>query len=443
MPTKHTWLRKTLKEIARTLNNMADATTPYNLQDWLLRTPVVPVRRRDTYIELPAFAYTGLEWKGASEVISQFNFSASRKFTLSNLPTKPTDVNYGLCIRYRIGDTIHRFKLWDDDAFKLTGDVPVYSNQIIRANFVLEVWSYEDETVATNVAAIQMITSVRILPTDVSQLGVSAALAVGAEFRELGNTNTTATEPTTTSRMGWYRPDDYGIIDNGPTATPGALTNADTSGNMTDLADTGIGVDIYAGTNALNGHAWLRFNGATAYMDASYAGGVQGLGRTFVGVMRIYAAGVDAGGWIVADFDGFNADKFIHLTDTTAITSKQDGTNYTPTALTLVDDEWVIFYLTVDRSGNAVALHIEGAGTNEVTSGNVLGLATAMILGNDPNSVGAFAGKFDLAELLVFNAVLSEADLTTNIQYLSEKFFDGFSLPLTFNTGVAWLDNAD
>lgn len=416
--------------------------TPWNIQDWLRRTPAIAVTRRQTYIELPAFSYADLEWKGASEVIAQFNFSASNKFTLVNLPTKPTGVNFGLCIKYRIGEEVFRFKLWDDTAFKLTGDVPLYTNEIIRANFVLEVWSYEDETTAVNDEAVQMITSVRVLPTDVSQLGVAAALAVGTEFTDFENTNEIATAPTETNRCGWYRPDDYGIIDNGPTLTPGALTNADSSGNMTDLNDTG-GASIYAGVNALNGHAWLRFNGATDYMDATYAGGIQASDRTFVGVMRIYTSGVDAGGWIVADFDGSDADKFTHLTDTTAIASKQDGSNNTSTAITLVDDEWVVFYFTVDRSGNAVKLFVEGGGENEVTSGDVLSLSTQMVIGNDPNSVGAFAGKFDLAELLVFNDVLSEADLLTNIGYLANKFFGAISLPLTFNEGAAWLDNAN
>jgi hypothetical protein len=333
--------------------------------------------------------------------------------------------------------------LWDDEAFKLTGDVPVYTNQIIRANFVIEVWSYENETTAVNEEALQTITSVRVLPTDVSQLGVNAALAVGTEFRALANTNTTPTSPTSTGRMGWYRPDDYGIIVDGPTATPGALTNADTSGNMTDLNDTGIGVSIYAGANALNGHAWLRFNGSTAYMDSAYAGGVQAGDRTFVGVMRIYTGTIDLDGWIVADYDNtlMTADKFAHFSDTEVYLIKQDGT--TGDKLTLTDDEWVVFYMTISRSTNTVILHIEGLGDVEIdnTIGDVLASSTEMYLGNDPTAVGANAGKFDLAELLVFNSVLSAADLTTNMQYLSEKFFEGISLPLTFNEGGPWLDN--
>lgn len=418
-------------------------TTPYNLQDWLLRTPVKTVQRRQTYIELPAFSYDDLEWKGASEVIAQFNFSASNKFTLVNLPDKPTGVNYGLCIKYRIGTDVYRFKLWDDDAFKLTGDVPLYTNEIIRANFVLEVWSYENETTAVNDEAIQMITSVRILPTDVTQLGVALALATGAEFTAFDNTNTIASSPTTTSRCGWFRTDDYGIIVDGPTATTGALTNADTSGNMTDLNDTG-GASIYAGANALNGHAWLRFNGSTNYMDSAFAGGIQASDRTYVGVMRIYAGSIDLDGWIVADYDNtlMTADKFAHFSDTEVYTIKQDGTT-AGDKLTLVDDEWVVFYLTISRSGNEIKLFIEGIGEVEIdnTIGDVLASSTEMYLGNDPTAVGANAGKFDLAELLVYNAVLSADDLTTNMQYLAQKYFGAIGLPLTFNTGAAWLNN--
>lgn len=413
--------------------------------NWTQYQPATRVNNfRGTYLELPVFSLdTGIVWKGASEVVLQFNYSASKDFVLLARPEKPTGVNFGLCIRYRVGDEVTRYKLWEDDAFILSDDdAPLYDGERIRANFVLEIWSFEELTEVSLDTAIQMTTSIR---NNITSLGTRSAesLATGAEFSLLTNTNTSPSTPVTTGLEGWYRPDDYGIIVDGPTATPGPLTNADTGGNMTDLNDTGVGVDIYAGANALNGHAWLRFNGSTAYMDAAYAGGIQSGSKTFVGVMRLYDVAANLSGWIIGDYDGGGptTDKMFNLTGDIIYALKQDGAGDPTGAPELVDDQWVVFYFVVDRTNNLLKVFIEGVGENEVTSGDVNASSTAMYLGNDPDSVGAFPGKFDLAELLVYNGVLSEANLALNIQYLSHKFFDSLTLPLTFNTGGQWLDN--
>jgi hypothetical protein len=437
MPTKHPWLRKTLKEIARTLNNMADATTPYNLQDWLLRTPVVPVRRRDTYIELPAFAYTGLEWKGASEVISQFNFSASRKFTLGNLPTKPTDVNYGLCIRYRIGDTIHRFKLWDDDAFKLTGDVPVYSNQIIRANFVLEVWSYEDETVATNVAAIQMITSVRILPTDVSQLGVSAALAVGAEFRELGNTAVPVAALPTTNLVAHYDPTSVTLISS-------KVSNwANLVAGWPALTQSNAAYRPLSGPDGLVDAALdsIQFNGLNTYLSTA----VIDVNGPFT-VYMYCATLTDLFPRTLIEFGGASLVGILNYESSGAIRFSRGGVPNVeasfPAEVAQEPGNCKIVKMILEAS--QLSLQVENNALQTVAVSGSLANLQYVVVGNDNLGSGGYS-SYSLYELIVYNteAVSAEDDLAVK-NYLANKYLTNpFVLPLTFNTGVAWLDNAD
>jgi len=148
--------------------------------DWVSRTPVTPLDLEGSFIELPAFSHT-LEldvvdstWHGASELITQFNYSASKNFVIPDLPEKPFEANYVLCIRYRIDQTVFRYKLWDDDASIL--GATLYDGEIIKKNFVLEVWSlkspYSDKLAQSPVEQgepIQIPLSIRRIVTDFSR----------------------------------------------------------------------------------------------------------------------------------------------------------------------------------------------------------------------------------------------------------------------------------
>lgn len=137
--------------------------------------PATPIGMAGYTVTLPAFSVSAPTWKGASEIVRQYNYTASRAFYLTNLPTKPTGVNFGLCIRYRIGDTVYRYKLWDDDDFILGPlAAPLYNKEIIKANFVLEVWSLEGEATQSLAAALSVITSIRNVPTDLRSVTATA-----------------------------------------------------------------------------------------------------------------------------------------------------------------------------------------------------------------------------------------------------------------------------
>jgi hypothetical protein len=182
------------------------------ITDWLTFTPAGVVRNAKAYIDLPAFSYSAQGTAGeASIIVAQFNFSASRDFYLVTRPTKPSGVNYGLCIRWRVGETVYRYKLWEDASFILNNETPLYNRQRIRANFVLEIWNFAGSA-SSNAAAIRMITSVRTAPTDFRSIA-DYALAVGAEFTDLNNTNTYSIPSGLTSR---WKADD---VSTGPVAT--------------------------------------------------------------------------------------------------------------------------------------------------------------------------------------------------------------------------------
>ena len=117
------------------------------------------------YFIIPVFSVTGLTWLGSSKVEQQFNYSASVNFQLRALPAAPVGVNFCPCIRYRVGTTSFRYKLWENVGELLY--VPLYAGQIIKKNFVIEVWSTNNSEVSLAAAIIIPANIVR-LPTDFS-----------------------------------------------------------------------------------------------------------------------------------------------------------------------------------------------------------------------------------------------------------------------------------
>jgi hypothetical protein len=135
--------------------------------DFHTRRPVVRADWHYSYVVLPAFNIVGVTWHEASEIIRQWGYSATRNFALRQRPTKPDDANFMLCIRYRIGEEVTRYRLWDDDAFIGTDQVfPLYTGQVIKANFVLEAYNLEDETTCVNPEELRVRTGIMTLVTD-------------------------------------------------------------------------------------------------------------------------------------------------------------------------------------------------------------------------------------------------------------------------------------
>lgn len=116
-----------------------------------------------SYISIPTFSYTGIIWKGASEIVTQFNFAASKNFTIRRLPTAPVGVDYCAVIRWRSGTTVYRYKLWQTVGETL--NEKLYRGEKIGANFVIEIWSTQTNTTVTNIAAVTFQTSIRTVPT--------------------------------------------------------------------------------------------------------------------------------------------------------------------------------------------------------------------------------------------------------------------------------------
>lgn len=141
--------------------------------------PATLLQKKNGYVVLPAFSYTGIIWKDASEIITQFNYSASKNFVLRNLPETPAGVNFCLVIRYRIGEEVFRYKLWQGVGEVLP--VALYNGEVIKKHFVLEVWNIETDDSVELEEALTLITSIKALPADFSNIA-DYEDATGAEM---------------------------------------------------------------------------------------------------------------------------------------------------------------------------------------------------------------------------------------------------------------------
>lgn len=411
--------------------------------NWTQYRPALRVNNfRGTYIELPAFEVTtGIVWKGASEVVLQYNYSAPGLFVVLRKPTKPTGVNYGLCIRYRVGDTVYRYKLWEDDAFVLSGDAaPLYNGQVIKANFVLEIWSFDGLTEVSQATPIDITSSIRNNITDLNDRGTEL-LALGAEFSDLSNIG--SAEFDTTNLL-------VRFATNTNLSETGGFANTwgDYYNNSKILNPFG-GQITYTLDAGINNLPTLEFNQPTAGMTGGIA---TGLGAPLRGIIAVVKQIV----WS-DDTDLFD---FVESAGATTVTSlKQRGTTpflrvddggalqVSSNALAVGDWKVLVWYIDLVESDYKSVIEVYDLATGDVedrTSVSVgafpsVPLFNELVLGK----YGGNTAGYRLADLSLFSS-LTPAVVQSNANYLASVYGStaAFSFPISFNTGSAWLDNA-
>lgn len=116
-------------------------TQPRQLQRWLDVNKVNKLTRTQTYWTLPAFSVEG-NWLGYSNIVAVFNFTATNNFSLPLDYVVPSNPGYCPCIMWVDEDyNVYRYRLWRDVGEVMWFDAPVYSGQLIKSNFRIEIWS--------------------------------------------------------------------------------------------------------------------------------------------------------------------------------------------------------------------------------------------------------------------------------------------------------------
>lgn len=196
--------------------------------DWFNITPATPIGLRRGYFKLPVFASYDLTWKGGSEIVKQYNYSAERAFVLVSVPDEPATINYALCVKYRVGNTVTRYKIWDSSG--MLPQVEQYTNQVIKPNFCLECWSWENATSITSPAEILFAVGERKTPSyDLRSTQDPFYSTTEAAAATLGSVETLLDLPITP--LGWW---------DGAGQDTSGLFYQDISGNNMLLAGTNL-----------------------------------------------------------------------------------------------------------------------------------------------------------------------------------------------------------
>lgn len=98
------------------------------------------------YVLISPKTFDCLSWIGASCIGFQLDFAVSRPFTLfdfSPLLLQAHSNTYSLCVRWRYGATVHRYKIHSGDS-EVALYAPDYTNQIVPRYWVLEFWTQRD-----------------------------------------------------------------------------------------------------------------------------------------------------------------------------------------------------------------------------------------------------------------------------------------------------------
>lgn len=398
-----------------------------NLTDWLTFRPAGVVRNARAYIDLPAFSYSSAGTAGdASVIVAQFNFSASRDFFLATRPVKPTGVTYGLCIKWRVGDVVYRYKLWEDPLFNLTDVVTLYNKQRVRANFVLEVWSFPG-TASVQGSTIRMITSVRTAPTDFRSIA-DYALAVGAEFTSFTNTVTVALPATPSHR--W-------TCDGANTTIPWT----DSIAGVQFSTAGSIGTPTAPYLESPNS-TWLR--GRWKFTDGSARNFYTTFPNSTWDSMMLYVVGaVTLGGALQRTLLRMTNFLDMAVGNTDQLRCGQNSGYFDQT---IPDSLPHIF--SVGRLASPSTFmngRIDQLGGGSSSDATITPITGSLDFALATEKTGQNDGRLDIAEVLIFKdrfeAQGSAFDLAVQ-SYLRWYHFGEIPFNFTFNTGSAWLDNA-
>ena len=384
--------------------------------DWHSFTPVVAADYTRGYFTLPAFELEAPEWKGASEIARQYNYSASKNFALRRRPEKPSGVTYGLCIRYRQGDIVTRYKLWNDAAFKLDG-VPLYTGQIIKQNFCLEVWSFEGEEDISQESDLTLRTGIRRVVTDFSAIPSDFVDSDGEAVASLESASGLPASPPLDGLAGWYRAANYESVSGG--------VWTDSSGNGRDLSQVNpalqpdLVVDAFGNIAAAQ---VVRFDGVNDVLSVNGA----------VEARHVFIA-LRQKGWVDnAIIFRSNDESIIQDGVSAGLSAISDVTTHGPTAAALNTDYLLEFIHS--PAATEFKLHtLLGQNIASLGPGAFGGGGTTWELGS---------AQVDIAEVLLYGAVLSDENVAILKAYIAGiHHTQVMALPISFDSGSAWLDN--
>lgn len=403
-----------------------------NNSNWVEWRGVTPAGTQRNNVVIAADTFDAPAWIGASVIAKQYNFTASQAFFLKKRPVKPTGATFMLCIKYRVGEEVERYRLWDDDDFVAGNDAaPLYDSEVIKANFCLEVWSLEgvDEIEQT---AITLITTLRTVPVDVRSVSaVSLEPLAALDFADLQSTTVLAKSPVAGMNCWLDANDSFTIVKDG-------------SDFVSEWGSPDPALPIMSQATGANQPKWIStgaFGAAFPYIRFNDADNVRKMVSDVAFEARSFFAVINQVTWTSGNELLTGAVRRVRQSGSTP--DLQIGITSVINTLSLATlNNW--FILRVDllsASSSRARLYDIDSLVEESTdsAGSIIPTSAALEFGD-----AAIGADFAIAEFLGYPVVLSDANGDLVIAYLQQKYSGAAPATsgLTFNTGSAWLDNS-
>jgi len=386
-------------------------TDPRQLDRWLDINPQGGgLKRTETFIVFPAFSQA-VTWKGYSEIVAAFNFEGPNNFSLIPFVT-PTTPNYALAIMWKSNGMTYRYWLWMGVGEVIYFPQTLYTQQLVKKNFRLEVWS-TNNTPAIQTAPLTFYTSVQGNYDYMWQL----------------DTNLVSNDPEVTNFQSSNGAINFPVIPNLKCRWTVASGLVGTVGGLTSWTD------VIAGEVA-SPLSTISVRSAATYSLGNYGGNVvlasggdatcnvSGLAFLLQTVAVVFAAQAGSNNTIFFDQDGDNT---IIYNATTGIINLEQNSTVICTVSGLVEHNW---YVVVVSLGNMWVFNLSNGTLLGNSSGNVILSGNATTIGVGGASVNTFA---DIVLGSGIITTLSQAEVFA--AYFSSFYYSNgsnFSLPLTF-----------
>lgn len=380
--------------------------------------PALPCDYIGSYIVVPAFSYIGPIWKGASEVVTQFNYTVDRNFVLKTRPTKPANVNYCPVIRYRVGYTTYRYKLWSVVGEQL--NVPQYNGEVIKKNFVIEIWNVATYNAVSSADGFNVELGIRKVPdyNYASLADYDAQDNTAEEVGPSGQISNVAALPTT------------GLLAQYISGNFDGVNLPDSVGSF-DLAVT-FGAPLADGSDVQAGYTPIQFAASDIISGASpFAGLAAGTTVLMIVVMKLNS-------WAdsVSLFGVSGGGNSINLRQKAGGVSPQvqiiQGVSVSTGHSLYTIGDYVIAQLQITPSlaGNGYGVSGLGNNNNDQLTVSTFAHATNIIL----------TGPMNFLECLCYDSS-GAAELDEAVNHLLSKYGFGDAIPTEPSGDVAWLDN--
>lgn len=404
---------------------------------------IKPAQRAEwqqSFIQIPVFSYLNASvWQGNSKVITQFNYSTTKNFTIKALPTKPTTPTFCPVIRYRVGNISYRYKLWFGVGEGI--NCPPYRGEVIKKNFVIEIWDVNGQTSLVNTAAINIPLSIRRVPTtSFADILTPYEEASSSEVSQQASIGPNISAPPSTGMAIWYK-SDADVIQGG-----GLVSQwNDQSGNGRHLTSAGVNRPSYTAAGDFGEvHAPLiDFSGVKAMI---WAGTNFNLANLFIAVAQkswtLNNIIFSSGGGAITVRQGTSGTSIQGLYG--AANQKLPGT---------VNTFGQTFELYADINSLKAALpylyiNIDPLGASINPSSSIPTQVVIQSVGGS-FTIGDTGSAADvtIVEIIGYSSPLSLADELLTLQYLANRyrkggvFPGGFGIPIQFNNNIQWLDN--